>query len=93
MLKRYIESHVRYYPEDEVIPTDTIVPAVWQDLVYNVNAQGHRRINRIAYELCLFRALREKLRCKEVWVVGADRYRNPDDDLPDDFDQQRTLYY
>ena len=26
--------------------------------------------------------LRERLRCKEIWVVGADRYRNPDDDLP-----------
>jgi hypothetical protein len=38
-------------------------------------------------------ALREQLRCKEVWVAGADRYRNPDDDVPADFDAQRVAYY
>ena len=26
-------------------------------------------------------------------MVGADRYRNPDDDLPPDFESQRTRYY
>ena len=30
------------------------------------------------------------LRCKEIWVVGADRYRNPDEDLPADFETQRV---
>ena len=34
-----------------------------------------------------------QLRCKEIWVVGADRYRNPDDDLPADFEAQREPYY
>jgi len=33
------------------------------------------------------------LRCKEIWVVGANRYRNPDEDLPADFETQRTVYY
>jgi len=37
--------------------------------------------------------LREKLRCKEIWVVAADRYRNPDDDLPADFEPHRGTYY
>lgn len=27
---------------------------------------------------------------KEVWVVGADRYRNPDEDLPADFAKRRV---
>lgn len=31
--------------------------------------------------------------CKEIWVVGANRYRNPDEDLPTDFDQHRQNYY
>ncbi|MCP3877260.1 MAG: hypothetical protein GY701_02530 [Sulfitobacter sp.] len=26
-------------------------------------------------------------------MVGADRYRNPDEDLPVDFDQRREDYY
>jgi hypothetical protein len=37
--------------------------------------------------------LRERLRCKEIWVVGANRYRNPDEDLPADFDENRKEYY
>ena len=38
-------------------------------------------------------ALREQLRCKEIWVEGADRYRNPDEDLPADFDIRRDEHY
>lgn len=26
-------------------------------------------------------------------MVGADRYRNPDDDVPADFERQRQAYY
>lgn len=37
-------------------------------------------------------ALRNRLRSKEIWVVDADRYRNPDDDLPQDFDANREDY-
>ena len=51
------------------------------------------RVNRITYEICVLEALREQLRCKEIWVVGANRYRNPDEDLPADFETQRTVYY
>lgn len=38
-------------------------------------------------------ALRDKLRCKEIWVVGADRWRNPDEDLPADFEENRGEHY
>ena len=50
---------------------------------------GRERINRINYEIAVLQALRDRLRCKEIWVVGADRYRNPDEDLPADFDDAR----
>lgn len=93
ILRKYSESGLRYYPENEDIPTDGIIPGAWRDLVYEMDGKGRQRINRIAYELCVFGVLREKLRCKEVWVVGADRYRNPDEDLPADFTQNRLSYY
>ncbi len=92
-LKKYSKSQLQYYPVEEDIPTDGIVPATWRELVFETNSKGHQKINRIAYELCVFRALREKLRCKEIWVVGADRYRNPDEDVPQDFEEKRTVYY
>jgi TnpA family transposase len=41
----------------------------------------------------VLQALREQLRCKEIWVVGANRSRNPDEDLPADFEVERAPYY
>ena len=54
---------------------------------------GRPRINRINYEICVLQALREGVRCKEIWIEGADRYRNPDDDVPPDFAAHRGRYY
>jgi hypothetical protein len=34
-----------------------------------------------------------KLRCKEIWVAGADRARNPDEGVPADFSEKRDEYY
>ncbi|WP_190813408.1 hypothetical protein [Saccharopolyspora pogona] len=36
---------------------------------------------------------RERLRCKEIWVEGADKFRNPEQDLPSDFVERRRQYY
>jgi hypothetical protein len=41
----------------------------------------------------VFQTLREKLGCKEIWVTGAGRWRNPDDDLPKDFEANRAENY
>ena len=37
--------------------------------------------------------LRERIRAKEIWIVGADKYRDPDDDLPQDFEERRSAYF
>jgi len=70
-----------------------VVPAAWRDAVLERDAQGRPRVNRIAYEICALQAVREQLRCKEVWVEGADRYRDPDHDLPADFEARRDEHY
>ncbi len=51
------------------------------------------KFNRIAYELCVLKALRERLRCREIWVVGSRRYRAPEEDLPQDFEVRKAAYY
>ncbi|MFF2411478.1 hypothetical protein [Streptomyces sp. NPDC058092] len=38
-------------------------------------------------------ALRDAVRRREVWVVGANRWRNPEDDLPADFEDNRDVHY
>jgi len=93
LLTKYLPSPARTYPVDEEVPIEGVVRDLWRDVVMETDHQGHPRVNRISYELCVLQALRERLRCKEVWVVGADRYRNPDDDVPTDFVRQRQTYY
>src|SRR5438552_15933133 len=82
-----------YYPVDEDIPLAGVVRSMWQEVVVEKDKDGEQRINRVNYELCVLEALREGLRCRELWIVGANKYRNPDDDLPKDFEEKRKEYY
>jgi hypothetical protein len=66
-----------------------VVPAEWRDAV--VDDEG--RVERAPYELCLLRALREAIRRREVWVAGANRWRDPEADLPQDFEDNRDVHY
>lgn len=71
------------------VPIEGVIPPKWRGTI--IGKDG--RINRISYELCVLSQLRDRIRAKEIWVVGADRYRNPDDDLPKDFEARRAAYY
>jgi Tn3 transposase DDE domain/Domain of unknown function (DUF4158) len=91
LLERYRDSPLTAFPRDEDVPLDGVVRDDWCDLVEDERHPG--RINRISYEVCLLSTLREKVRCKEVWVQGAQRFRNPDEDVPQDFGRRREEYY
>ena len=93
IVKRYAGTKLRIFPIEETVPLEGVVRGLWREAVVETDAQGRSRVNRITYEICLLEALREQLRCKEIWVVGANRYRNPDEDLPTDFEALRTPYY
>lgn len=88
LMKKYADKNTAFYPEDENIPIEGVVKPDQLELV-----QQGQKINRINYELVGLPVLREKLKCKEVYVQGASRYRNPDEDLPTDFDSKRNEYY
>jgi TnpA family transposase len=93
LLKRYADTKLHTFPVEEDVPIDGVARGLWREAIIEEDAEGRSRVNRITYEICALEALRDKLRCKEVWVVGANRYRNPDDDVPADFETQRTPYY
>jgi len=93
LLQRHADSKARLLPVHEDAPLDGVVSGLWRDAVIETDAQSRQRINRITYEICVLQALRTQLRCKEIWVVGANRYRNPDEDLPADFEAERAPYY
>lgn len=76
------------FPEGIEVPLKGIVPPSWMRLVVE-----DCKINRAAYEICVLKALRDQLRCREIWVLGSRRYRNPEDDLPQDFEERKAAYY
>jgi len=78
-----------YYPVNLTPPIKQVLPNEWRTMV--VEEDG--RVNRMHYEVAILTELRERLRCKSVWIEGAYRYRNPDEDLPKDFDDRRDYYY
>jgi TnpA family transposase len=92
LVRRHAGAGTRYFPSDETIPVHRGLKGDWKLSVF-VDVDGRQRTKRPAYEICMFQALRDQLRCKEIWVVGADKWRNPDDDLPADFDDRRVEHY
>jgi hypothetical protein len=94
LIVRYANAgNLSSYPAGERVAEHPGLAGDWDALVYRADQRGRRRVVRMTYEVCTFRALRDRLRCKEIWVVGADRWRNPDEDLPADFDDRRTEHY
>jgi len=91
-LKSIQESGRRHLTMEEV-PIDGVVSDGLMDFVVEKDETGNKKINRINYELALLQKLRLGLRCKEIWVEGANRYRNPEEDLPQDFEGKRETYY
>nr|WP_228717521.1 Tn3 family transposase [Allosaccharopolyspora coralli] len=91
LLQRYrdTDGKTRFYAEENGVPIDGVVPKAWRDAV--VDERG--RIERIPYELCVLVSLRDALRRRELYVAGGNRWRNPEDDLPADFESTRDVHY
>lgn len=99
LLTRYADQErVRYYDSAERIPIDGVVPVEWRGAVVDETQErsGGRlgsRVERIPYELCALIALCDAIRRREVWIAGATRWRNPEEDLPQDFEENRDVHY
>ncbi|MEV3986728.1 Tn3 family transposase [Nonomuraea sp. NPDC049758] len=89
LLERYADSEAVFYDRAETVPIEHVVPEDWQEAV----ADKRGRIERIPYELCALVALRKAIRRREIWVEGGKTWRNPEADLPADFDDNRDVHY
>jgi TnpA family transposase len=78
---------------DDSIPLEGVVPAAWREQVVEGDAPEGQHIRRVPYEVCVLQRVREQVRCKAIWVEGTRRYRNPDEDVPQDFAAQRATSY
>jgi hypothetical protein len=93
VVREYVSSRLSWYPLKVSPPIEGVVPSSWEDLVTEQDSAGETHVNRLTYELGVLQTLRERVRTKEIWVAGAAQFRNPEDDLPCDFDQHRATYY
>ncbi|MEV4498517.1 Tn3 family transposase [Micromonospora arborensis] len=91
VLHRYKDRDGRltHYERADRVPLDGVVKADWRPAV--VDDRG--RVERIPYELCVLQALRDAVRRREIWVDGARAWRNPETDLPVDFEVHRDVHY
>lgn len=92
LVEKFADSKVAHYPTDEDTPLEGVVKKAERPLVVENDKQGKERVKRIPYEICVLQALRERLRCREIWVEDSGKFQNPDVDLPSDFTQERSLY-
>src|SRR5919198_3253646 len=91
LLHRYKDrdGRLKHYDPTERVPVAGVVKAEWRDAVID-NRGG---VQQVPYELCALGALRDAIRRREVGVVGATRWRNPETDLPAEFDLHRDVHY
>jgi TnpA family transposase len=93
LIKKHIGTKQKFFAVADDVPIEDVIPPKFKKVVLETDKNGDLRVNRMNYEISVLYSLREKLKCKEIWVIGANRYRNPDEDLPDDFEKRREEYY
>lgn len=91
LLQRYadIPNTTRHYAASENVPIAGVVPDGWLEAVVDENGV----IERASYELCVIVSLKDALRRREIYVAGARRWRNPEEDLPADFGDNQDVHY
>lgn len=93
LIKRYQNSRCSHYPIEEIVPLDNLISKQEQKNIIERDDNDNQHVLRKDYECAVFKLLRIKLRHKEAWVENANKYRNPEDDLPKDFEKRREEYF
>lgn len=91
IIRRYAGSKQSYLPASVTIPRELLTKP-WRCLVEKKTDQGIRVV-RTALELCVLSKLEKALKCKEIWVEGAYRFRDPSQDLPAEWESRRGEDY
>ncbi|MFI1979024.1 Tn3 family transposase [Streptomyces wedmorensis] len=91
LLRKYadVDGKTRFYEAGDDVPMDGVVRKDWREAVVD----DKDKVERIPYELCVLVALRDAVGRREIYVEGAARWRNPEDDLPGDFEATRAVHY
>lgn len=73
-------------------PIGNIIPSGWRSMV--ITGSGKKKVvNKYNYEIAVLEQLKSFLGYKAIWVENSYRYRNPQEDTPRDFEENRESYY
>jgi TnpA family transposase len=75
------------------LPIEGVIKPSYRASVLRPGKNGKPEVAETPYRVCFLESLRDRLKCKEIWSDAANRYCNPDEDLPQDFDSNRQQYY
>lgn len=89
LIKKYFKSGKKYFPDEEDVPL-SFLPQKWQQRVIDENSG---KIKRICYEVYLLKKLSDRIKCREIWIENSFKHRNPDEDLPKNFDENKQEYF
>ena len=76
LVSKYIDKKNVYYPETEDIP-DELLEGEAREMVVKDDS-GYERVIKHYFELVVLQRLEKALKCKEIWVESAFKYRDPD---------------
>ncbi|WP_440617913.1 Tn3 family transposase [Cysteiniphilum sp. 6C5] len=79
------------YEQSSKVPLNGVIPDKWRQFIFNYD-KSESNIYRTNYEIVICILLRDVLDYKGIWVDGAYRYRNPQKDLPSDYEARRSEY-
>jgi len=91
LVQKYLDKKNVYYPGTEDIPEE-LLTGDWQETAIELD-QGIPRVVKHYFELCVLQKLEKAIKCKKIWVEHAYKYRDPDKDLPQDWQKNRLNYY
>jgi hypothetical protein len=72
VISRYAAAgNLPYSPPDEHVPAHPGLRGDWEPLVIRTDKRGRPPAVPMPHEAATFRELWERLRCKQIWIVGA----------------------
>jgi TnpA family transposase len=75
------------------LPIEGVIDKEEKDLVFRVDEKGKKSVDETKYRILFLRSLHKRTKTKEAFVPGANKFRDPDEDLPADFEEKRAQYY
>ncbi len=77
LILRFADSKTELYPVGLPVVLDGVVKADWREFATSTDHRGRQRVVRIVYECSVLEALRDRLRCKEVWASAPTNGATP----------------